>query len=498
MYLLMMVSVLGPSSCDAKQPGNGGPENELPPQEELYGVPIDFSNVGYHQGEREIPSYPVGITLTAPADGSDATELIQNALNQVSSPGAVLLKEGQYNVGGSLKIERSGVVLRGEGHGTVIKATGTDTRALVTLGKSTSRKISGQVSVTDEFIPAGQKWVTVSELSSFRIGERVGLYFRPNSKWISDLKMDQIPQNSTNTVNQWKPNDYTQTWERTVTKVEWNKVWFDAPVVMELHSEYAAEISLRRVSWDRIEESGVENLMLVTAYDPTVVDADGNMTDEAHSWNAVDVKAAENCWVRDVKSAYFSYCLVDLKAGARQITVKNCICTAPVSEITGARRYAFTISKGELCLVEKCRAEHDRHGLIMGARTPGPNVFLDCEMVNAYSDMGPHQRWATGVLYDNCSTDRRIEVQDRAGYGTGHGWSGVSIVYWNCKGKSIVCQSPWVNGKNWCIGCIGSKWAGRSYPDGIKRPDGEWISHGQPVEPMSLYRHQLAQRRGGF
>ena len=78
-------------------------------------VPVDFSRVGYMWGEKPIPDYPVQVTLTPPADGSDATALIQDALNKVKTPGAVLLKAGVYNVSGALVMERDGVVLRGEG-----------------------------------------------------------------------------------------------------------------------------------------------------------------------------------------------------------------------------------------------------------------------------------------------------------------------------------------------------------------------------------------------
>ena len=92
---------------------------------------IDFSRVGYMWGEKPIPHYENKIVLTAPADGDDATAMIQEALDKVEAPGAVLLKEGLYNVGGKLVIRRDGVVLRGEGNGTIVKAVGTDKRSLV-------------------------------------------------------------------------------------------------------------------------------------------------------------------------------------------------------------------------------------------------------------------------------------------------------------------------------------------------------------------------------
>lgn len=59
-------------------------------------VPIDFSYVGYRRGEAKIPSVKTFITLEAPEDGADASDMIQKALDAVPAPGAVLLKAGEY------------------------------------------------------------------------------------------------------------------------------------------------------------------------------------------------------------------------------------------------------------------------------------------------------------------------------------------------------------------------------------------------------------------
>lgn len=69
----------------------------------------DFSRVGYRWGDVEIPSVKVVKTLTPPRDGADATGLIQEAIDQMDEPGAILLKAGTYNVSGSIHINRSGV-----------------------------------------------------------------------------------------------------------------------------------------------------------------------------------------------------------------------------------------------------------------------------------------------------------------------------------------------------------------------------------------------------
>ena len=220
------------------------------------------------------------------------------------------------------------------------------------------------------------------------------------------------------------------------------------------------------------------------------MDALGNHIDEDHCWSAIFVKAAEHCWVRNVSVENFGYCAVNLRTGARYITVSDCASRHPVSELTGSRRYAYHISGGECSLVKNCLAEDDRHGFVTASKVPGPNVFLSCKMVRPNSDVGPHQRWATGVLYDNQYVEGLLAVQDGCNNGSGHGWRGSNFILWNCTAMTLVCQNPWVTGRNWCVGCIGEKNPGRRKD----RPDGEWRSHGAPVSPQSLYEWQLQNR----
>ena len=466
-------------------------------------VPVDFSRVGYRWGEKSLPDYPAKIVLTPPEDGSDATALIQYALDNVPAPGAVLLKEGRYNVSGRLIMNRDSVVLRGEGEGTVVFASGTERRNLLYMGKSSKRIASKGSVIQDKFTPVGQMWVRVKDGSQFSTGDRVAVCFRPNERWIEELKMNEIAQNRENRVKQWTPGAYVINWERIVTKVSGNKVWLDNPIVMELDYKYMKSASLDHVEWDRTQECGVEDIRFESDVDSSVVDKQRYgknkgllyCSDEKHAWSAIEINSAEHCWIRDVTAVRFGYSLVEMRSGAKNITVRDCVFKDPVSLIIGGRRYAFNITRGELCLIERCRAENDRHGFVTGARVPGPNVFVDCDMVKAHSDVGPHHRWATGILYDCCRTDGLIAVQDRAGYGTGHGWAAVSVVFWNCVAETIICQSPWIGGKNWCIGCTGTKLPGRKYTDKIVRPDGEWVSHGKSVSPKSLYRYQLDSRK---
>lgn len=459
---------------------------------------IDFSRVGYHWGEDVLPTLPVKTTLTAPADGSDMTAQIQAALDATEN-GAVLLEAGTYNVSGKLYINHSEVVLRGEGDETVIFVKGIlgvedpeKGRDLITIGPEAQSSYSDDSPIVEN-VPVGQMWVRVADPKLYKVADDVSVFRPGTAAWISDIKMDQIAQNAENKVKQWTPSTYNLYSSRKVTKISADTVFLDNPVVMSLTDIYGLENrgSLKKVSCPRIRECGVENIKFVSDFDDSEMDEAGNHIDEDHCWTAIAIQAAEHCWVRNVTGQHFGYCTVLLGEGARYVTVSECTSLHPVSVITGSRRYAFHIVRGELCLVTHCRAEEDRHAFVLGPRASGPNVFAFCESVGTMSDVGPHQRWAMGALYDNQKTDNLLAVQDGGNNGTGHGWRGTNFILWNCTANRLVCQSPWATGLNWCVGCIGIKEPGRLKD----RLDGEWISHGTPVSPASLYESQLSQRR---
>ena len=96
----------------------------------------------------------------------DATEHIQAALNYVSSlkpdqngvRGAVLLEPGRYEVGTTLWINASGVVLRGSGYGpggTEIIANYRDRTTLIRFKGVDNRSTGTCYTIADESLPVG-------------------------------------------------------------------------------------------------------------------------------------------------------------------------------------------------------------------------------------------------------------------------------------------------------------------------------------------------------
>lgn len=464
----------------------------------------DFSRVGYRYGDVPIPNYEVSTVLEAPADGADATAMIQSAIDSHQGCGAILLKAGKYNVKGTIRMNKSNLVLRGEGDATVIYGTGKKQRSLMEFGSKGKRILNEDVksAIIGEYTPVGQMYVSVADPGIFHIGDRVVVSYQMNDKWISDIKMNQIPQNEKGNVKQWTAAEYKFYWERIVTDIQGDKIYFDNPIVQGLDPQYG-QADLVSCSWDRISESGIENMLFDTEYDATVItkrtashrQGEEYLADEEHAWEAIKVGPAEHCWVRGVKCKHMGFGLARLATGSKNITVQDCHCLEPISIIRGNRRYAFYVSSGQLCLVRDCTCEYDRHGFATSNRTLGPSVFLNCTMYNAEQEAGPHQRWATGFLYDNVATDGYIAVQDGTNGGNGHGWRGANFYLWNCTAKCIICQSPWVSAKNYAVGCVGERLYGTDYKGTLNHPQGIWVSEGKHVKPKSLYLYQLKQRQ---
>ena len=445
----------------------------------------DFSGVGYGGGKKEIPPVPV-IKVIMSAD-SNSQQIIQAAIDEVAKMpldkngfrGAVLLHRGTYQIPGTLKINSSGIVLRGEGPGTKLVATGLNQRNLISIsGTGTLQEIQGtRRKILDGYVPVGAKSFTVSSVEGIQSGDRIVVYRPGTDNWVHDLQMDQIEARE-GTV-QWKAKEYDLQFERTVTGIQGNKVFIDNPIVMEMEEKYGGSYIYRYRFDGRIENVGIENLVCESEFTSD--------TAENHGWNAVHFNRVENGWVKNVTARHFGYSCVNLGPESKNITVDSCRYLEPKSQVTGGRRYSFN-NDGQLNLVMNCFSSEGRHDYVTGQKVRGPNVFYNCKSEKAKADIGPHHRWAIGTLYDHITTDGEINIQDRGNWGTGHGWSGVTQVIWNCVAKRAAVQDPWASGKNYVIGLKAKRYEGRLKD----RPQTEWEGvSGAGLVPSSLYKAQL-------
>ena len=207
-------------------------------------------------------------------------------------------------------------------------------------------------------------------------------------------------------------------------------------------------------------------------------DPERDKENEQHGWHAILLGLnSENAWVQRVSANYFGRSLVN--AQGLRATVQDCVNLGHVSEITGGRRYSF-VTTGQMNLFHRCVAFRGRHEFVSNARTPGQNAFVDCLGVEcvAVSGCGPHNRYSIGVLFDNVKSESQMESTDYGWRGSGHGWGGAQIAFYNCVAPKFFVTAPpgaacWV---------IGDRKAGE--------PDSKL------AEPRSLYLKQLEERLG--
>jgi hypothetical protein len=327
---------------------------------------------------------------------------------------------------------------------------------------------ANSATITSEYVPSGATRFMVSSSEGYKPGDKIIVLRTPNQAWIDLLNMGQFG---------WEPTSYRMSYERTIVAVSENEIAIDVPLVQAITKQYGGGEVFINAAGEKTNHCGVEN-MFISSYFATA-------TDENHGWIALHFKNVEDCWVKNVTGRYFGYGLVNINGGSR-ITVQDCAMLDPKSITTGGRKYSFNIEKGSLNLFQRLYTRGGRHDYATGSRVAGPNVFVDCVAEQTFADIGPHHRYATGILFDNIQGGQ-TRVWNRGSMGTGHGWSGAQTMFWNLEAPNseIKVDSP-PNAMNWGIGCTGN----------LKTGSGFWEKWGMHILPRSLYYRQLEDRLG--
>ncbi|WP_276501023.1 DUF6298 domain-containing protein [Terrimonas pollutisoli] len=443
----------------------------------------DFSYCGYKASEQPIPN--VDVKVVVPVKAGDATLRIQSALDYVASlpvdangfRGAVLLQKGTYEVSGQLRITASGVVLRGSGvNATTIVGAGTGRLALIKIiGRSAIPGDLAGLRITDAYVPVNAMNFHVDRTINFKQQSNKIIIRRPSTvNWIKLLGTDHFGGGIT--ALGWKPGDRDLFFDRTITKIEGNTVYIDAPITTALDTTYGGASIYFYNNDGRINNCGVENIKLVSTYDKA------NPKDEDHRWNAINIENAEDCWVRQITFQHFAGSAVSVLETSKRVTIEDCISLAPVSEIGGQRRYTF-FTTGQQTLFQRCYAENGYHDFAVGFCSPGPNAFVQCESILPFNFSGAIDSWASGVLFDVVSVDgNALRFGNRGQDGNGAGWAAANSLFWNCSAARIDCYKP-PTAQNWAFGSW-SQFGG----------DGYWNESNNTITPKSLFYGQLHER----
>jgi hypothetical protein len=487
--------------------------------DELGDIIHDASHAGYRGGGAGVPTVPVRETIWPVA--GDNTAHVQAAIDKVSSRtpdasgfrGAVLLRAGYYRMATPLRIQASGVVLRGEGMGdtgTVLIGTGAGRTAgaaggpgpgnqgtLVLVGGASGvmPQDATTQAITDDYVPVGSRRFRVASGAGFRPGDKVLVRRIGNQAWI-----DAVGMNGEAPASRWRP--FNIEWDRVVVDVQGNTIAVDAPITCAIDRRWGGGELVKYDDPGRIDTVGVENLRAVSEFDPTRRTTEyGNMdrqnyaaeeyyADEDHYRNFVVFDNIRNGWVRNATALHFVNSMVGTQRGSKWLTIQDCVSREPISRRMGARRFTFAL-RGQLALVQRCHSDKGRHSFMTGQPSGSGNVFLDCRATSPFSSSEPHEQWANGTLYDNV----QAPLTARFWKNINIGWAGANTVFWNCEGDFLVQKPP--TAQNYSFGHIGVNAVVFNIPlQDATKDNGHIESLDRHVTPRSLYLTQLRERLG--
>ena len=462
---------------------------------------MDFSHAGYMGGGVIIPSVPVKITLSPSA--GDNTDAIQKTIDEVSKMkmvngfrGTILLKPGIYDCERTLKINASGIVLKGSGsgtNGTILNLTGKPHNCIEIRGSVSSKFVGDSTMIADNYVPAGTYIFNVINASIFSVGDTIRITRRITDKWIRFMGMDELVRSGKKQT--WVSGDITT--ERVIRKIEKNKITVDVPLNDSYDSKYTGPsgVSVRKITVSgMLTQIGIEDFRINAPAQSVTIS-------EGHH-RAFTMSGVTDGWARNIE---IFNTVNSVSVTGKRITVDNISIIHDVPTL-GAAKPADLNGSGYQILFNRCYIEGDNLFFFgTGAKVTGPVVVLNC-IFKGNGWIQPHQRWATGLLIDGCDVpDGGIDFMNRGVMGSGHGWAIGWAVAWNCKAKSFLNQMP-PGSANWVIGSYGdqqrkaipgSNDSGSIVYDKLSvLPEGIYDSHNMPVAPSSLYLAQLQERLG--
>ena len=459
---------------------------------------MDFSHAGYMGGGVAIPTVEVKQTVK-PSGGADDTAVIQAAIDAVSKlplqnghRGAVLLAPGTFPCAGTITIAADGVVLRGSGSGgaaaSTIRMSGQPHLAIAVRaagGGETAAPGEAKTSIADAYVPSGAMSFNVASAAGFAVGDTIEIRRPVTAAWVKFMGMDDMVRDGK--PQTWIKTGSTTNAERRVAAIDGNRISLDVPLsdsfdARHLNPPGTAVVKIRPPN--RVSQVGVESLH---------TECPGQAINHTQAHFTAMRIVGQDCWARDVVA---DETMNSISVGGRRITLEH-VTVNRKAKHEGSSKPAEFAPNGTQVLLDRCAVNADNVWYAAtGAGISGPIVLLNCTFTgNGRAET--HQRWSTGLLYDNCrAPGGGLELRNRGSMGSGHGWTMGWGVAWNCVASDYIVQNP-PGAMNWLIGCVGeNKAAPRPFGQGPMLPEGTIDSPGRAVTPQSLYLAQLAERLG--
>ncbi|WP_448697869.1 hypothetical protein ACFGVR_13760 [Mucilaginibacter sp. AW1-3] len=452
---------------------------------------MDFSSAGYMGGGVSIPDVAVKVTLN-PVDGDNA-EAIQSAIDQAGKMplvngfrGAVLLSAGKFDCSKTININVSGVVLRGSGSGekgTVINMTGDPHVCVAVRVRPVVNPAGPKTTLADAYVPSAAKTFNVAGADGFAAGDVIQIIRKVTPQWLAFMGMDNLVRDGKKET--WVNGDIIT--DRVIEKVSGNSITVTVPLSDSYDAKYTGSVAVQKVNIvDEQSKIGIENFRIVSVPQSVTITQGHN--------SGINMGGIVDGWIRNME---LFNTVNSVSITGKRITVDNLSIIHDVATL-GSAKPADLNGSGSQVLFNKCTIAGDNvFYLATGPKVSGPVVLLNC-VFKGGGWIQPHQRWATGLLVDNCQVPGGgIEFMNRGEMGSGHGWAIGWAVAWNCTAKNFLNQMP-PGSQNWLIGCKGDV-EHKAMPFEKTNPilpDGIIDSQNKPVAPQSLYLTQLKERLG--
>jgi hypothetical protein len=479
----------------------------------------DFSYAGYENGNQPIPTVTRVLDTLSPLPGDNVAQIaaaVQGAASVTPDSngirGVILLKPGVWRVGTPVKVNVSGVILRGAGSGsdttanTVFQSTGDSTTqySVVIAGGGSQQVWKDTVAGTttdilDTLVPEGALRVTVAAPGNFSVGDGVRIAQPCTQAWLTAI-------GGGGGGADWAVGSVVPQFKRYVTAIHGDTLVLDAPLFNNLYQRLAQSTVTRLTGSGIVTKVGLEHFR---------VDIEGwtdSLVDNNTPAEAVDFFQIENSWANDVVCLHFKQAAFRTNT-ASLLTFEDCQGLEPVGTYAAEHRYGYDVynaSTGILFL--RCHMTRGRHSFISnGGPTVSNIAIVRCTSADPISSAEGHRLWSMGMLFDvyrdsgavpDTGEGRVLGLYDRGTYGSGHGWGAVNSVVWNpdtrrstgANGNILVQQPP--TGSNFLIGGYGTLATYIPFSGASGWIEGFDSTSGLSLSPQSLYEQQLADRLG--
>ena len=468
----------------------------------------DFSYAGYHHGEADLPivTGPVFDVTDYGAqnnDSGDQTASFQAAIDAAEvGGGVVFVPAGTYRIDGMLRIEASGVVIRGAGTSSRLNFTKTDAVGdqahLRFVGR---RTLASPVELTADILSRGHT-LSVPSGHGLSVGDDIEVGWTITPDFIADHDM----------TGTW--GAFNDTWQsffqRTITGItdtaSGSVITVDVPHRYDGLVRDGLAIKLRS---GYLTECGLERIALTNAHDKD--DAQDN--DRNH---LVRMDYTQDCWVDQVQTVHIHGDNDGhVQSGgikifqSKNITLRDSGFHNAQNRLVGGNGYLVEVSQVSDILIENVEATNGRHNFIQnwGFGATGV-VFKDCYSEGSRHFSGPlswpglpsfsefHHSLATANLIDGGEWEDGWKAENRGEYSSGAGFSATENVFWNVGGNGKITSDQY--GWGYIIGADDAMNVqispGLGAVDGAPEDWVEEVPDGAVLTPNSLYESQLQKR----